>query len=231
MPPGSGFGHTPGFSFFRGHSMPDRAIVFIDGNNWYHGLKTGGVADLLRLDYAKISSKLTGHRLWVGTRYYIGRVPQTEDVSLYAAQRHFLAKLVATDSRITTHLGRLEQRRVESPASRELHSYLVNLRQRIDRGVFQDLMQIARNHRGGFVMVEKAVDVMLAVDLVVMAERNEFDAAYILSADGDFTPAVQAVRAHGKKVYAVSTLPGAQLASVVNSFVRLPAVWFDDCYG
>ncbi len=57
------------------------------------------------------------------------------------------------------------------------------------------------------------------------------DAAYILSADGDFTPAVQAVRAHGKKVYAVSTLPGAQLASVVNSFVRVPAVWFDDCYG
>ncbi len=79
-------------------------------------------------------------------------------------------------------------------------------------------------------MVEKAVDVMLAVDLVVMAERNEFDAAYLLSADGDFTPAVQAVRAHGENVYAVSALPGAQLASVVNSFIRLPTVWFNDCY-
>ena len=210
--------------------MPDRAVCFIDGNNWYHGLKDKGVADLGRLDYAKISSKLTGHRLWVATRYYIGRVPQAGDVTLYAAQRHFLAKLQATDARISTHLGRLEQRRADSPAARELRTYLANLRQRIDRGVFHDLMAIARNHQSGLAMVEKAVDVMLAVDLVVMAERNKFDAAYLLSADGDFTPAVKAVRAHGKKVYAVSVLPGAQLASVVNSFIRLPAVWFDDCY-
>ena len=151
MPPGSGFGHTPGFSFFGGTQCP---IGLSSSSTVTTGTMDSRLEEsliLLRLDYAKISSKLTGHRLWVGTRYYIGRVPQTEDVSLYAAQRHFLAKLVATDSRITTHLGRLSQRRVESPASRELHSYLVNLRQRIDRGVFQDLMQIARNHRGGFV--------------------------------------------------------------------------------
>lgn len=210
--------------------MPDRAVLFIDGNNWYHGLKERGVADLGRLDYAKISSKLAGHRLWVATRYYIGRVPQTGDVSLYAAQRHFLARLQATDPRLSTHLGRLEQRKVDSPAARELRSYLANLNKRIDREVFQDLMAIAKNHQSGFAMVEKAVDVMLAVDLVVMAERDEFDSAYVLSADGDFTPAVQAVRAHGKKVYAASALPGAQLASVVNSFIRLPTAWFNDCY-
>ena len=71
---------------------------------------------------------------------------------------------------------------------------------------------------------------MLAVDLVVMAERDEFDVAYLLSADGDFTPAVKHVRAHGKQVYAVSTTSGAKLAAVVNSFIRLPADWFNDCY-
>ena len=85
-------------------------------------------------------------------------------------------------------------------------------------------------HRKSTVRVEKAVDVMLAVDLVVWAERNCFDAAYLLSADGDFTPAVEHVRSLGKKVYAVSAATGAKLASAVDSFIRLPATWFDDCY-
>jgi len=50
-------------------------------------------------------------------------------------------------------------------------------------------LALANRHAKTQVMVEKAVDVMLAVDLVVMAERDEYDAAYILSADGDYTPA------------------------------------------
>jgi uncharacterized LabA/DUF88 family protein len=78
-------------------------------------------------------------------------------------------------------------------------------------------------------MVEKAVDVMVAVDMVVMAERDQIDAAYLLSADGDFTPAAQAVKAAGKKIYAVSPSHGAQLAAAVDAFIRLDAGWFADC--
>jgi hypothetical protein len=48
---------------------------------------------------------------------------------------------------------------------------------------------------------------MLAVDMVRMAERNEYDTAYLLSADGDFTPAVKAVAEKGKKVFAASATP------------------------
>ena len=40
--------------------MPDRAVVFIDGNNWYHSIKDAGIEDLGRLDYGKISRKLLG---------------------------------------------------------------------------------------------------------------------------------------------------------------------------
>jgi uncharacterized LabA/DUF88 family protein len=46
---------------------------------------------------------------------------------------------------------------------------------------------------------KKAVDVMLSVDLVLMGHRNEYDAAYLLSAYGDYTPAVEAVRIIGKR--------------------------------
>jgi hypothetical protein len=211
--------------------MPDRAVVFIDGNNWFHAIRDLGVDDRGRLNYRSISLKLLGPRTWVGTRYYIGRVPQRGDTRLYAAQRRFLAGLKSQDPRISAHLGRLEPRTVDDPAAKELQSYLSGLKVRIDSGVYHDLLRIARGHRNAEVMVEKAVDVMLAVDMVVMAERDEFDAAYLLSADGDFTPAVSAVKAHGKKVYAVSPEYGAQLAAVVDSFIRPTRDWFDDCYG
>lgn len=210
--------------------MTDRATIFIDGNNWYHAIFDVGVRDLGRLDYGLISLKLLGPREWIGTRYYIGRVSQSGNPQMYADQRRFTSSLAASDSRISVHFGRLESRPHQNAAAEELQHYLATLPTRIDPDLYRDLDHIARKHRTTEVIVEKAVDVMLAVDLVVMAERNLFDAAYLLSADGDFTPAVEAVRAHGKKVYIVSPASGAQLAAVANSFIKLKRDWFDDCY-
>lgn len=210
--------------------MADRAVLFIDGNNWYHSLSELGVADLGRLNYARISEKLVSPRDWVGTRYYIGQVQQKGNTRLYADQRRFLAHLKATDHRVSVHLGRLEERKVKNEAALELRQYLSRLPARIDVGVFRELMGIAKKHAQLDVMVEKAVDVMLAVDLVSMAQRNQFEAAYILSADGDYTPAVEAATNLGKTVYAFSPAAGAQLGRVVRAFIRPKADWFDDCY-
>jgi uncharacterized LabA/DUF88 family protein len=210
--------------------MTDRAVVFVDGNNWYHSLRDAGVTDQLRLDHAKIAAKLAGPRTWTATRYYVGQMPQSESKQLYADQRRFLSRLQATDTRITVHLGRLEHRPVKSEAAEELISYLAKLPVKIDTGVYQELMALGQRHRKATTLVEKAVDVMIAVDMVVMAERDEFDTAYLLSADGDFTPAVQAVRAHAKKVFAVSASHGAQLAAAVDAFIRIDAAWVGDCY-
>ncbi len=212
----------------------DRAIVFIDGNNWYHGLRDVGVSDLLRLDYAKISQKLVGPaRQWIGTRYYIGRMRQDHSAQLYSDQRSFLSRLEKKDARITTHLGRLESRVVTNPMAGDLDDYLNELQARhirLDKGVFHSLRDIAARHRRAPVLVEKAVDVMLAVDMVMMAQRGEYEAGYLLSADGDYTPVADAVRALGKKIYAASPLQGAQLAARVNSFIPLAPKWFIDCY-
>jgi uncharacterized LabA/DUF88 family protein len=61
--------------------------------------------------------------------------------------------------------------------------------------------------------------------MVVMATRN--DAAYLLSADGDFIGAVSYVRSLGKKVFAASPNRSAQLAKVVNTFIPLSRSWFN----
>lgn len=65
-------------------AVPARAVVFIDGNNWYHSLRDVGLADVGRLDYGAVSRKPIGPRRWVGTRYYIGQVRQTGNGTLYA---------------------------------------------------------------------------------------------------------------------------------------------------
>jgi uncharacterized LabA/DUF88 family protein len=210
--------------------VTDRAVVFIDGNNWFHGLCGVGVEDRGRLDYKKISEKLLGPREWVETRYYIGQVNQKHNASLYAQQRSFLARLTSTDSRISVHFGRIEPRIASNEAANELRNYLGNAKEKIDPIVFSDLSDIAKRHINATVYVEKAVDVFLAVDLVTLAINNTYDAAYVLTADGDYTPAVEAVRRLNKKVYAVSCLSGARLAQAVNSFIHLQPSWFVDCY-
>jgi len=47
-----------------GEKRVDRAVLYIDGNNWYHFLRSRGVGNLLGLSYAKISHKLVGVREW-----------------------------------------------------------------------------------------------------------------------------------------------------------------------
>ncbi len=49
-------------------------------------------------------------------------------------------------------------------------------------------------------MVEKGVDVRLATDMVAMGLRNHYDVAILVSGDGDFSDAVQAVKDAGLHV-------------------------------
>ncbi len=142
-----------------------------------------------------------------------------------------MAWLKALDSRISIHYGRLEQRTVVSEVAKELKRYLSRLTVRIDPTVYKELVSLAQRHESLTVAVEKAVDVMIAVDMVRMAERDEYDTAYLLSADGDYTPAVEAVADIGKKVFAASVAPAGQLARAVYKFLPLKTACFNDCFG
>lgn len=210
--------------------MPDRAIIFVDGNNWYHSLRAASVSTPGRLDYTRLSQKLVGPRNWLGTRYYIGRVPQSGDVSLYAEQRRYFDWLTKRFPQVRVFWGRIEERPARNEAADELRRYLHDLTTRLDTRVYQDLYRIAEKHSVTKILTEKAVDVHVAVDLAVMAERDEYDAAYLLSADGDFIPAVKAAIDCGKKVYVASPSEGAALAAIATTYIRLKTEWFADCY-
>jgi uncharacterized LabA/DUF88 family protein len=211
---------------------PHRAIVFIDGNNWYHSLKMCGVGSLTMLSYAKISRKVVGRaRVWSGTRYYIGQLKQNHRG--YADQRRFNAALQSESPLITLHLGRIEEKR----QGNELSGLVISRIQdepasKIDPSLKADLLALAKQYQFTLVLKEKAADVMLAVDMVRLALDSQFDAAYLLAADGDYTPAVEVVKACGLKVYCASPEPAfsSALAAIADAFIPLKREWFSDCY-
>lgn len=106
----------------------DRAVLFVDGSNFYHGCSTLGLTGLGRLNYAKVSLKLAGPRAWVATRYYVGQVPGTGNLRLAEAQQKFLEFLRTCDARMTVHMGRIEPRPAKSQAAVELGRYLAGLK-------------------------------------------------------------------------------------------------------
>lgn len=80
----------------------------------------------------------------------------------------------------------------------------------------------------GATMVEKGVDVMLAVDLVTRAHRDQYDTAIIVSGDADFYPALQAAKDMGKQVEvaAFETNISAEAARVADMHIKLTKTFF-----
>lgn len=201
----------------------DRAVLLVDGNNWYHSLKEAGVVGAL--DYGALSHKLIGPRLWVGTRYYIGVVKHYHPS--YSGQRRFLAYLENHPSRkITVHRGRIEHQPKPNPLADELLR-LLGRWPGLDRDFRSELVGAIDRHRNFSLFKEKAADVMVAVDMCRMAFDDLYDAAYLLSADGDFTPAVEFVKAAGKKVYVASPAKCYALGQVAR-YILLQPQWFAD---
>jgi uncharacterized LabA/DUF88 family protein len=50
------------------------------------------------------------------------------------------------------------------------------------------------------VLVEKGIDVNIAIDMLTLAWNNVYDTAILISGDGDFTSAVKSVKDKGKHV-------------------------------
>ncbi|MEQ1832600.1 MAG: NYN domain-containing protein [Candidatus Eisenbacteria bacterium] len=209
----------------------DRARVFVDGNNFYHGCAKLGLQPLGRLNFARISRKLAGPRVWVGTTYYVGEVKPVGNLTLSADQKAALQFIAGCDPRITVRLGRIESRPAKNHAAIELKRYLASLSTRLDVVVYRELQAIAAKHTVSSVMVEKGVDVQLPVDMVVSAERGEYETAYLLSADSDLVPAVRAVRETDRKVFVASAQSGVQLAQACDTFIPLRAPWFEGMFG
>ena len=86
--------------------------------------------------------------------------------------------------------------------------------------------------RGESAYVEKGVDIALAIDLLDLAYRNTFDAAILISGDGDFARAVEIVQRMGKHVENAITRSclSNHLQSTCDVTTLLTPDFLDDCW-
>ena len=154
-----------------------KAIVFIDGSNFYFWLKDleAQIDDkhsLLEFDFRKFAEWLAANdkNELVEVRYYIGALKRQRNneksEKMYADQQKLLGKL--QQQKIPVVLGQL----IQHP-DKTLH--------------------------------EKGVDVRLAVEMIRLAREKMYDVAYLVSSDTDLVAAVEEVRSFGKKVQYIGT--------------------------
>ncbi len=209
------------------HLISERSVLFIDGNNWYHGLKKIGV-DAYDLDYPEVAKKLLKGSTLTEIRFYIGRI--RGDRGRAARQRRRLDRLERQGVRL--FLGRIQRNPVpadKNPALAELRQTLAQAPPDTPAAFRRRLEELSRKSFVSY--VEKQADVWIAVDLVSMAYRDEYDVAYLLSADADYVSAVREVGGMGKKVFPVRSwgVRSAELDSVVKA-IPLQRNWFDDLF-
>ena len=155
-----------------------RAIIFIDGNNFYFRLRDlvtqiNGKFSLLEFDYQNFGEWLVRPHELVQVRYYVGALKRQRNSEksekLYADQQKLFAKLQR--QKVVVILGQL----IQHP-DKSFH--------------------------------EKGVDVRLAVEMIRLARENQYDIAYLLSSDTDLVAAIEEVRSFGKKIQYVGVAKG-----------------------
>ena len=77
--------------------------------------------------------------------------------------------------------------------------------------------------------VEKGVDVRIAVDMLSMAVKDNYDTAILISRDGDFAYAIEAIKDLGKHVEIAHPFKSHHLISCCDKFIPLTPDYLKDC--
>ncbi len=85
--------------------------------------------------------------------------------------------------------------------------------------------------RQGLVLVEKRIDVQIAVDMVRYAAQDYLDVAILISGDRDFVPAVEAVKDMGKQVELAffASQTSTELRNISDIFIDLSRDFLYEC--
>ncbi len=166
----------------------ERVTIFIDGSNFYHGLRANNCST--KIDFHKLSKLLTGEqRSLIRTYYYNAAYKQRDDPSEYANQLRFLTGLRRTPY-LAVRLGRLERRTTQIDQ--------VKLKEVLGDELTRRFIEIFGREITRY--VEKGVDIAITVDMLKFAYSGSYDTAILISGDGDFVSALEEVQSLGKHV-------------------------------
>lgn len=211
--------------------MSDRVCIFVDGENFRHSIGDL-FSNFERSDYLPKSAEWTSLFDWIvqqvtadGIRvrtywyvvdsvdFYPYRIPDTKThaerlLRLLSGQESYKRKLDSLEdnarlAEMEKIVGQLEDRQsaMVSRANgwRVMQNGIAGRHKAVE---FRRAGAITFNLFEGRLQREKAVDVKLATDLIML--REIYDVALILSGDQDYVPAVEVVKDSGKRVINVA---------------------------
>lgn len=182
-----------------------RAIVFIDGNNFYHSIKKTGIKPS-DIDFQRLTDAVCEHfgAKRKKTIYYNSLPDISEGQEKYYTQIRFFDKL--------KNLLNFEVR------TRKLqrHSKKETLQLKKEQLKDLDLCETCRpiveancmDCIGKTEKKEKGIDVMISIDIIDAAGKDTCDMCILISGDADFVPALERAKKRGKEVRTASLPKG-----------------------
>ena len=171
-------------------SSAERLIVYIDGFNLYHGLKERSGRRLLWLDLVKLARLLRPRSSLIRVSYFTA--PVLDDPSAASRQRRYQLALMARSS------GLLE----------------------ITQGRYQKKIRTCRACGVSWVQYEeKETDVSIATAVVADAATGVADAALIISADSDLSPAIRTARRLNSTMFIAAAFPPKRYSAELSKLM------------
>jgi uncharacterized LabA/DUF88 family protein len=146
-----------------------RAIVFVDGQNLFYGAKEAFGYDFPNYDIQKLASTICKAQAWnlIGIQFYTGVPDPTDDAPKNAFWTAKLAAMGRQAIKVFSRSLRYRNKTIRLPDGKT-HTVLTG--------------------------EEKGIDVRIALDVIGMAFRNEYDVAVIFSQDQDLSEVADEIR-------------------------------------
>lgn len=169
---------------------PERLVVYVDGFNLYHGLKERTGRRLLWLDLVKLSRLLRPRSALVRLHYFTA--PVLDDPPAASRQARY---------------------------QRALHAQSPNLVE-ITQGRYQKKTRACRVCSATWIQYEeKETDVSIATTVVADAASGVADAALIISADSDLSPAVRTARQLNGTMFIAAAFPPNRYSAELHNLM------------
>jgi len=174
-----------------------KAIIFIDGNNFYHNVKKIDIRPS-KINFPKVTEMLCKKfNLEKKGVHYYNSVPNIKTIGEENYYKHmsFLSDLEKSGIKVHT-------RKLQHLSNIELITKKVSQLQKLK--ICDNCKPIVTQNCidcvGSFEEHEKGIDVMIVVDMIQLALKNEYDVGVLISGDADFIPALDLIKKNWKRV-------------------------------
>ncbi len=169
---------------------PERLIVYVDGFNLYHGLKERTGRRLLWLDLVRLARVMRSRSALVRVHYFTA--PVLDDPPAASRQERYQLALLARNPGLL----------------------------KITQGRYQKKTRTCRSCGSSWIQYEeKETDVNIATTVVADAASGIADAALIISADSDLSPAVRTARTLNSTMFIAAAFPPKRYSAELSNLM------------